>query len=164
MRVHVLEVVGEVPEVRTVAAVNRRTPEDRVLAGAAVTAIAIAAARWQNGKAVFVRAVATFISIPVIRPAALGLELCSGDILTANSREQSFPFRIAGQMPAFGADSANRFLCRAHYVVTAALAAIAEDPGTVHGGTPQVEPSIFGAGIRLVVITETGGIFFACRL
>ena len=94
--------VGEDPEVRREAAPLRRTPEASALAGVVVKALAIAVARWQHGKAESVHAVATV-------PAALGLELCSGDILTANSREQSFPFRFTGQMPTCGTDSADRF-------------------------------------------------------
>ncbi len=121
IRAHALAVVGEEPVVR-IAAVLRRTPQACVLAGGAVTALAIAVARWQHGKAVFVRTVA------IIVPTTLGLELCSGDSRTANSLEQSFPFRIAGQVPAFGTNAANRYPRIALYTVTATLTAIANTP------------------------------------
>ncbi len=73
IRAHVRVAEVEAPAVRIVAAVLRsRTPEVSVPAGVVVTATATVVARWQHGKAVFIRAV-----------AALGLELFSGDILTA---------------------------------------------------------------------------------
>ena len=114
--------VGEDPEVRREAAPLRRTPEASALAGVVVKALAIAVARWHPGKAIFVRTVA------IIVPTTLGLELCSGDSRTANSREQSFPFRIAGQVPAFGTNAANRYPRIALYTVTATLTAIANTP------------------------------------
>ena len=118
-RAHALAVVGEEPVVR-IAAVLRRTPQACALAGGAVTAIADA--RWQHGKAEFVRAVT------IIVPAALGLELLSGDIRTADGHEQSFPFRFTGQMPTCGTDSADRYPRIALYTVTATLTAIANTP------------------------------------
>ena len=118
LRAHVRVDAEEVPVVRIDAAVLRTTPEKGVVVGVVVIANVKAVARWQHGKAVFVRAVA------IIVPTTLGLELCSGDILTADSREQSFPFRVAGQVPAFGTNAENRFLCRARYGVPVALVAI----------------------------------------
>ena len=120
-RAHALAVVGEEPVVR-IAAVLRRTPQACVLAGGAVTAIAIVDARWQHGKAISVHAVV------IIVPAALGLELLSGDIRTADGHEQSFPFRFTGQMPTCGTDSADRYPRIALYTVTATLTAIANTP------------------------------------
>ena len=128
-RAHALAVVGEEPVVR-IAAVLRRTPQACVLAGGAVTAIAIVDARWQHGKAEFVRAVT------IIVPAALGLELLSGDIRTADGHEQSFPFRFTGQMPTCGTDSADRYPRIALYTVTATLTAIAKHPSSVIANAP----------------------------
>ena len=128
-RAHALAVVGEEPVVR-IAAVLRRTPQACVLAGGAVTAIAIVDARWQHGKAISVHAVA------IIVPTTLGLELCSGDSRTANSREQSFPFRFTGQVPTCGTDSADRYPRIALYTVTATLTAIAKHPSSVIANAP----------------------------
>ena len=129
-RAHALAVVIEAPGVRIAAAILRRTPQACVLAGGAVTAIAIADARWQHGKAEFVRAVT------IIVPAALGLELLSGDIRTADGHEQSFPFRFTGQMPTCGTDSADRYPRIALYTVTATLTAIAKHPSSVIANAP----------------------------
>ena len=122
--------VGEDPEVRREAAPLRRTPEASTLAGVVVKALAIAVARWQHGKAVFVRTVA------IIVPTTLGLELCSGDSRTANSREQSFPFRFTGQMPTCGTNAADRYPRIALYTVTATLTAIAKHPSSVIANAP----------------------------
>ena len=128
-RAHALAVVGEEPVVR-IAAVLRRTPQACVLAGGAVTAIAIVDARWQHGKAISVHAVV------IIVPTTLGLELCSGYSRTANSREQSFPFRFTGQVPTCGTDSADRYPRIALYTVTATLTAIAKHPSSVIANAP----------------------------
>ena len=122
--------VGEDPEVRREAAPLRRTPEASVLACVVVKALAIAVARWQHGKAISVHAVA------IIVPTTLGLELCSGDSRTANSREQSFPFRFTGQVPTCGTDSADRYPRIALYTVTATLTAIAKHPSSVIANAP----------------------------
>ena len=128
-RAHALAVVGEEPVVR-IAAVLRRTPQACVLAGGAVTAIAIVDARWQHGKAISVHAVA------IIVPTTLGLELCSGDSRTADGHEQSFPFRFTGQVPTCGTDSADRYPRIALYTVTATLTAIAKHPSSVIANAP----------------------------
>ena len=130
LRAHVRVDVEEVPVVRIDAAVLRTTPEKGVVVGVVVIANVKAVARWQHGKAVFVRAVA------IIVPTTLGLELCSGDSRTANSREQSFPFRIAGQVPTCGTDSADRYPRIALYTVTATLTAIAKHPSSVIANAP----------------------------
>ena len=129
IRAHALAVVGEEPVVR-IAAVLRRTPQACVLAGGAVTAIAIVDARWQHGKAISVHAVV------IIVPATSGLELLPSDTRVADTLKQSPPFRFTGQVPTCGTDSADRYPRIALYTVTATLTAIAKHPSSVIANAP----------------------------